>query len=88
MNHTLFTINDIQKLKSLASNFPRQGKSDEGFIWKSYLKICDDGGEKLKDSQRKQPPSPTSCGCHGKHWAPAQLSIARYLDKLEGNEIV
>lgn len=86
MKPTQFTNDEIQKLKSLATRFPTQGKSDESFIWNSYLKISEIEGVDIKN--KTQPGSPTSCGCHGKHWAPAQLSIARYLDKLEGNEIV
>ena len=83
MTHIQFTNEELEVLKRIAKGFPRQSTGDEQFIWDAYLKITPNPPKRTQ-----RPGSPTNCKCHGKHWRSPQDTIARYLDELEGNEIV
>ena len=75
-----YTEKEIAQMKQILSVINNTGNipnNHQGLIWNRYKQIT--------GSKEKQP---CSCPSAAKHWYKATMAIAKYLDKLEGNEIV
>jgi hypothetical protein len=76
-----YTEAEIEEMKINISRVGRGIPADiTDYIWNKYREIS--------GNTREPKPCTSGCPAAGRLWEKATMTIARYLDELEGNEIV